>query len=341
METSHAVTSAPPTPNLIRRILDIPEIGVGAALVVFILFFAALNQSMLSLNNFILIMRQITFTGFIAYGMIYLMLAGEIDLSTGATGGLCAAVAGYLIATDTTPEWLGLLAALGTAVFIGLLNSFFVLKIGMPSFFATLGTSFIIGQGGGGTGGGGLVNVILQAKWLELFGKIPLLNAVYAPSPFWDIPWASVILVALMLLGDFAIRRTKLGPILSATGGNKRAALSAGINVTRVKMLCFVFVSICACVSGLLALNTTNATDPVIGMNWGLWVIVIAIVGGSSMAGGVGSILGGLLAAILIQVIQIGLGAAQIQTNAQGIVVGGILIVAAILDVARRKAKKY
>lgn len=137
------------------------------------------------------------------------------------------------------------------------------------------------------------------------------------------------------------MRTTQLGPMLSAVGGNRRAAEIVGINVKRVKTLCFVFVSLCCGVAGLFVMGYGKTTDPGIGEGWLLWVVAIAIIGGGSLRGGVGSIIGGLLGTALIEVIRMGLTAAHVKTNAQGIVVGAILIGAAALDAARRRAIRY
>ena len=119
------------------------------------------------------------------------------------------------------------------------------------------------------------------------------------------------------------------------------AAAIVGINVALVKTLCFVFVSLCCGMAGLLVIAYGGTTDASIGEGWLLWVIAIVIIGGGSLRGGVGSIIGVLLGTILIQVIRIGLANAGVQTNAQGIVVGAILIGAAALDVIRRRVVQY
>ena len=315
-----------------RRVLNIPELGAGVAVVVFFLLFTIIDKSMASPAGIVLLLTQAAYMGFAAYGMSYLMLAGEIDLSTGAVAGLAAAVAASLISGAGWPEWAALLAALLAAVMVGLLNSFIVLKIGMPSFFATLGTYFVVY---------GLSQVILQSRWIYVLDTVPFLAKLGQPSPFFGVPWTFVVFLVAVLLGDFAIRRTRLGPILSATGGNRRAAEVSGINTTFVKMFCFVLVSVCAAIAGLFVMNASLAADPEIGNGWQLWVVAIAVIGGSSFSGGVGSIVGGLLGTLLINIIRLGLGAARIQTNAQGVVVGAILVAAAILDVVRRRVKQY
>ena len=125
---------------------------------------------------------------------------------------------------------------------------------------------------------------------------------------------------------------------MTAVGGNRLAAEIVGINVPLVKTLCFVFVSVCCGMAGILVMAYSGTTDAAIGNGWLLWVIAIVIIGGGSLRGGTGSIIGVLLGTILIQVIRMGLLNANVQTNAQGIVVGAILLAAASFDALRRRS---
>jgi ribose transport system permease protein len=324
------------TPSMLRRMgrraLNYPEIGVGIAIIIFLLMFTFLDASMATPEGIVRLFTQITYMGFAAFGMSHLMLAGEIDLSTGAVAGLAAAVAGAVIGDLGMPEWAGIAAALLAAVMAGLLNSFVVLVIGVPSFFGTLGTHFVIW---------GVMQAILRGRWIIVEDKVPFLGAVTSPSPFFNLPWTFIIFLILVLAGDFLVRRSRIGAILAATGGNRQAADVAGINTAAVKTVCFILVSVCAAFGGMLVMNAAISADPQIGDGWQLWVVAIAVIGGSSFSGGLGSVLGAFLGVLLIQVIRLGLGAAQIKTNAQGVVIGAILIVSAILDVLRRRAKQY
>jgi ribose transport system permease protein len=316
----------------LKRLLGIPEIGVLTAVVVFFGVFVLIDKAMAEPANLSRMALQGSMIGFAAFGMSFLMIAGEIDLSSGATAGLAAAIAGLLRYNQGWPEWACYGAALAAAALVGLLNSFIVLKIRMPSFFGTLGTSFAVG---------GLAIWLLKGAWLYVGDRIPFLTNALAPSQILGLPRVFVALVALYIIGDVLMRTTRLGPTLSAVGGNRRAAEIVGMNVPLVKTLCFVFTSLCCGLAGLFVIAYGGTTDAYIGEGWILWVIAIAIIGGGSLRGGVGSIIGALLGTILIQIIRMGLANARVQTNAQGIVIGAILIGAAILDIIRRKAVQY
>lgn len=130
--------------SLLKRLFGISELGVLVAVVAFFLIFTAANSSMANPENLVRMAFQGTFLGLAAFSMGFLMIAGEIDLSSGGTAALSAALAGVLIMNQGWSEPLAYAAALGAAALVGLLNAFIVLKIHMPSFFATLGTSFLV-----------------------------------------------------------------------------------------------------------------------------------------------------------------------------------------------------
>lgn len=327
-----AITASPYRPSLLKRLLNIPELGVSVAVVLFFSLFVLVNPNMADPANLARMALQGSFIGLCAFGMSFLMIAGEIDLSSGATAGLTAAIAGILRMNYGWSEGEAIVGALAVAATVGLLNSLLVLKIKMPSFFATLGMSFLVY---------GLALWLLNGTYIYLGDQIPLLTLILNSVTYFGIPLVFAPLLIAYVSGDLLIRTSRLGPILTAVGGNRQAAAIVGINVPLIKTLCFVFVSLCCGLAGLLVMGYAGTADAAIGDGWLLWVVAIAIIGGGSLRGGVGSIIGALLGTILIQIIRMGLANARVQTNAQGIVIGAILIGAAILDVMRRRSAQY
>jgi len=327
-----AVSASGYRPPLHKVLLSIPEIGVVVAVVVFFVAFTLADKSMASPENLQRMALQGSMVGLAAFGMSYLIIVGEIDLSAGVTAGLAAAIFGLCRANLHWPEVMCVLAALVVAALVGLLNSFVVLKVKMPSFFATLGSNFLVL---------GLTTWLLQGAWIYIGDIIPGLSTLVKPSPIFGLPWVFVFLLPAYVVGDLLIRFSKIGPILTATGGNRQAAEIVGINVPLVKALCFVFVSVCAGMAGLVTGAYGGTTDTALGSDWMLWIIAIAIIGGGSLRGGVGSIIGALLGAALVSTIRLGMANARVYSNAQGIVIGAVLIGAAILDVIRRRTAQY
>lgn len=315
-----------------RRLLGVTELGVLVAVAVFFVVFTVIDSSMANPANLARMALQGSFLGLAAFAMSFLMIAGEIDLSSGGTAALSAALAGVLLMNYGWPEWASYTAALAAAVLVGLLNAFITLKVRMPSFFATLGTSFLVS---------GLAIWILKGAWLYVAEDIPALLKVLNPSPLFALPWIFIALLIAYVVGDVLMRISRLGPLLTAVGGNRRAAEIVGIDVLLVKTACFVFVSVCCGLAGILVMAYSGTTDASIGDGWLLWVIAIAIIGGGSLRGGTGSIIGAFFGTVLVQIIRMGLLNAKVQTNAQGIVIGVILLAAAALDVLRRKSVQY
>lgn len=315
-----------------KRLLSVGELGVLVAVVAFFLIFTAANSSMANPENLVRMAFQGSFLGLAAFAMGFLMIAGEIDLSSGGTAALSAALAGVLIMNNGWSEAAAYAAALGAAALVGLLNAFIVLKIRMPSFFATLGTSFLVS---------GLAIWILKGAWIYVADDIPGLAKTLTTSPILALPWVTLALLVAYILGDLLMRTSKLGPTLRASGNNPRAAQIVGINVTLVKTICFVFVAVCCGLAGILVMAYSGTTDAQIGNGWLLWVLAIVIIGGGSLQGGTGSIIGVLFGTALIQIIRMGLLNANVQTNAQGIVIGVVLLGAASVDAIRRRSARY
>ncbi len=333
MATVKSTASTPVyRPSFAKRLLSIQEIGVVAGVVVFFIAFLLVDKSMGQVGNLRLMAMQGSMIGLAAFGMSFLMIAGEIDLSAGATAGLAAAVAGMLRVYLGWPELACYASAVAVGALVGLINSLIVLRFRMPSFFATLGMSYLVA---------GLTYWMLQGAWIVFSDKIPILLRILTPSPIFGLPWLFLMVLLAYIIGDLLIRFTKLGPILTAVGGNRQAAEIVGINVPLVKTLCFVFCSIIGALAGVAVGGYAGMTDYSIGIDWMLWIIAIAIIGGGSLRGGVGSVIGAFLGTCLIEIIRTGLFNANVQTNAQRIVVGGVLIGAAILDALRRKSAQY
>ncbi len=327
-----AVPSPAYRPKLYKTLLSVPEIGVAVAVLAFFFVFTALDKNMAQVDNLQRMALQGSMIGLAAFGMSFLMIAGEIDLSAGATAGLAAAVFALLRANLGFPEVAAAGVALLASVGVGLVNSLVVLRIRMPSFFATLGSSFLVT---------GLMTWLLQGSWIWIGDQIPLFIQLVKPSPVLGLAWIVLFVLAAYVIGDVLVRFTKLGPVLMAVGGNRQAAEIVGINVPLVKTLGFVFVSLCAGFAGVVVMCYGGTTSVEIGSDWMLWIIAIAIIGGGSLQGGVGSIVGALIGTALVETIRLGLTNAQVKTNQQGIVIGGILIAAAILDVVRRRVAQY
>jgi ribose/xylose/arabinose/galactoside ABC-type transport system permease subunit len=313
--------------TVLHRILRIPELGVGAAAVAAFIVFTVLDRSMAAPSNLTAIFTRSSSIGFGVLGMSVLMLAGELDLSVGVAAYYATFIFSNLEGQGW-PEAPSLLGALLAMLLIGWLNSVLVLEARLPSFLATLCTNFILS---------GLL-------WFIPFNwNGPAVQVSFAwlgkSSPLAGLPWIFVVFAVVVLVGDMMVRRTRVGSVLYATGANRQAAETVGIDTGHVKMLCFMFASVCGGLASF-AFTATVGTLVVEDLSV-LWLIAIAIIGGCSLGGGAGSLLGGLLGTLLLMVVRSGLGAVQFGGMEQGVMVSGILVAAILLEAARSKAKKY
>lgn len=292
--------------------------------VVVFLFFAVLlgNQGFLSATNLLNILRQTSTIMVIAVGMTYVISAAEIDLSVGSVAGLSSVVTAMSIsAFGVIP---GIAAGLMVGVVVGGINGTLVSLLGIPSFLVTLG---MLGVAVG------------TAQWITNSAPQPILddafNNAFGSGNVGPVPslvlWAAVFVAA----GAIVLARTKFGRQVLATGGNRKAADFTGINTKRIKFTVLLLSGVVASVAGMLYAGRLQSGR----FQWGdgdeLSAIAAVILGGTSLFGGSGTIVGTMFGALLIGLINNGLVLAGLESSQQQIVRGAIIILAVAL--ARRK----
>jgi ribose transport system permease protein len=284
---------------------------------------------MVSPVNIVTMLRAMSYAGIIVVGETFLIIAGEIDLSVGGVVGFSSALSSVLMVKAGWPWEAAVLATLLAGVLIGLFNGLVTVKLGVPAFVVTLGMMFAARGAGQFLTDGNFIWGLPQA-----FGEI-------GKTTLLDVNLAFLVLIVLVIVADFILRQTVFGSMITATGGNKQAARVAGINTDRVKIACFVLTSELAVISGLLVTAYMSTGDYYTGPMMELDVIASAVIGGASLFGGVGTILGTFLGAMVLQVIRSGLVMASVNIDWQNVAVGTILAAAAAMDLLRRRAKKY
>jgi ribose transport system permease protein len=310
-----------------NRIVGVPEMGVVIPLIVFILIFALLNPAMLSRVNLTVILRTIAFTGVVAVGMSFLIIAGEIDLSVGSVAGLGAIIFGWMMKNAGWPIPAAIAAGLFAGALCGLINGLLTVKIGLSSFISTLSMLFVA-RG---------VNYVITSAY-PIYPLPPEIGQFGLSTPL-GASWAFWVFVVLILIGDFVLRHSTFGGMVKATGGNKLAARIAGIRTDRVKIACFVLTGMLAAVGGMLVVTRIKTAEPQIGVGWELDVIASVVMGGVSFFGGVGTIIGTFLGSLLMQVVRSGLVVVKVNAMWQNTAVGMLLIAAVVADKLRREAK--
>ena len=310
-----------------RHLLAIPEVGILLPLIGFTLLFYVLRPALLSPAHVGAMLRGMSFVGLVAIGMTLLLIAGEIDLSVGSVAGLCAIISAWLMKNGGCPVLIAVLGGMLAGALVGLVNGVLTVRFGLPAFIATLGMMYVAR---------GLNYLICSG-----YPIYPLPESLrrFGAADTLGTSWSFMIFILLVLIFDFAMRRTVYGRMIYATGGNQEVARLAGINTNLVKIGCFVLTGMFAALGGILLMSRINVGQPEIGLGWELEVIAAVVISGVSLFGGVGTVLGTLLGLAIMQVIRSGLVLSGVNTHWQTVAVGVIMMLAVAVDLLRRKAK--
>ena len=297
-------------------------IYIGFA-VVFLFFAITLgDDGFLTGNNLLNIVRQTATVTIIAVGMTYVIAAAQIDLSVGATAGLASVVTAMTIANYGV--FLGILAGLAVGVVVGSVNGALVAMLKIPSFLVTLG---MLGIAAG------------VAQWITKSAPQPILsdlyNKVFGSGDIGPIPGLIVWMIIVVVIGAIVLAKTRFGRQVLATGGNPVAAKFTGINTTSITFRVLLISALLAALVGMLYAGQLQSGRYQWGTGDELSAIAAVILGGTSLFGGSGTVVGTLFGALLIGLINNGLILAGLDTSQQQVVRGVIIILAVAL--ARRK----
>ncbi len=297
-------------------------IYIGFVLV-FIAFAATLGDNgFLTANNLLNIVRQSAIIAIIAVGMTYVIACAEIDLSVGSTAGLASVITAMAISDYGLV--VGIAAGLLVGVVVGSINGALVSMLNIPSFLVTLGMLGI---------------AVGVAQWITDSAPQPILdqtyNLVFGGGNFGPVPGLLGWMAIVVVIGAIGLAKTRFGRQVLATGGNRMAADFTGVNTRRIKFQVLVISSTLAALAGMLYAGRLESGRFQWGSGDELSAIAAVILGGTSLFGGAGSVVGTLVGALLIGLINNGLVLAGLDTSQQQVVRGVIIILAVAL--ARRK----
>jgi ribose transport system permease protein len=326
-ETTPKPQSSRATENFFRRVLAIPEVGVLIPLLGFIIVFYLINPIFLHLDNIAAMVRAMSFVGVIAMGQTFLMISGAFDLSVGSVAGMGAVICSALMVRLHWSIPAAVLFTLATGATIGLINSFVVLKLGVPAFIATLG----------------MLNIARGISYLISKGYTiyPLPDAVnkFGTAEPLNTSWSFIIFVIMAVVFAFILMKTSYGRKLYAVGGNQEVARLAGISPAKIQMSGFILTGMCATLAGMLLMARIVIGNPTIGAGWELNVIAGVVIGGVSLFGGSGSIIGAVIGLSIMQVVTNGLVVVKLDPYWQTVAIGLIMITAVAVDILRRRSK--
>ncbi|MDR1613269.1 MAG: ABC transporter permease [Planctomycetota bacterium] len=290
------------------------------------LFFAVFlhDKGFLSKNNLMNIARQTAMIAIMAVGMTFVLSAAEIDLSMGGIVALSALVGALTLRyTDSVP--CAAAAGLAMGVAVGGLNGFFVAKVGIPSFLVTLGMTGIV------TG---------VARWISRLQSVPINNDVFTwvfgSGNIGPVPILFVWTVAVAAAGSLGLRRTQFGRETLATGGNKIAALYSGVKVNRIKFCVMLLNGVIAALAGILYSGRLQGARYTLGENDVMLVVAAVIIGGTSLFGGKGTVVGSIVGALIMGMVNNGLILMGLSVDQQMIFRGVIIILSVTLTMGKR-----
>ena len=299
---------------------NLGKYGLLLALILLCTTLAIITPKFLTVPNLMIIVTQVTINALLAFGVTFVIITGGIDLSLGSIVAVTSVVTATFARADTyplvVPLGLGLLVGLAFGAFNGLV----ITKGKVPPFIVTLGTMTI---------GRGLA--LILSKGRPISNLSDAFNYIGGGNLF-GIPLPIVILVIVFIICTLLLKKTIIGRYVYAVGGNELAARASGISVNRVKMFVYTLGGGLAALGGIILTSRISTGQPNVGVGFELSAIAAAIIGGTSTSGGVGSITGTLLGALLIGVISNSLDLLNVTSYYQLVVMGLIIIGAVLLD---------
>ena len=306
-----------------------------ASLIGLMAFFSFASPSFMQVDNIMGILQSTAVNGVLAIACTFIIITAGIDLAVGTLMTFCAVMTGVVLVYWELPFVLGIVAAILTGALIGAINGTMIAKMKIPPFIATLGMMMLLK---------GLSLVVSGTKPIyfsdvEQFGIISQESLIGYFIPSMPIPNAVLILFLVALLGAFILNKTILGTYTFALGSNEEAVRLSGVNVDRWKIIVYSFAGSLCGIAGLMIASRLNSAQPALGPGYELDAIAAVVIGGTSLAGGVGTILGTIIGAFIISVLTNGLRILSVAQEWQTVVTGVIIILAVYADNLRKRRK--
>jgi simple sugar transport system permease protein len=304
-----------------------PEMGVMLSIFVFSILFSSLTPAFITFETLSGIFSMSAYTGIVALGVTLLIISGEFDLSVGAVHALGGMLLAIMIAKLGWNEWISFLIVISIALMAGFINGILTLKLGVPSFIITLGM-MMFWRG---------ILLLMTGGWPVAYFSpsllLSLIGAAHIGNLYITTLWWIIILFFLSVL----LMKTKYGNWVFATGGNESAARAQGVNTFKVKMINFILVGGLSGFAGCMEFARLNSANPMFGEGLELEAIAATVIGGTSLKGGYGSIIGTFLGALLVGVIRVGLVLIGAPVYWYRTFVGAILIIAVLINIKSSK----
>lgn len=301
------------------------KFGIYLILLLMIVVSSLLNEKFLTAANITNVMRQIVVIMLIACGEQLVITGGDIDLSPGSVVAFAGCIGCWVYVT-TNSVILAVLASIAVGGLCGLFSGFVLTRYGIPAFIVTLAVQ---------TSARGLALVFTDGVPISGLGNLTMLGQGY----LFGIPIPVLILVVVLFITWFIMSRRPLGRYIYAIGGNESAAIASGISVKKVKILAYLINGCFVGLAGIILMARVNSGQPAIGVGYEFDGITACVVGGISLSGGSGSIVGTIAGGLIVGIINNMLNLQNVSAYYQQIVKGLVILIAVIFDVTSKKSK--
>lgn len=306
-----------------------------ASLIVLVVVFSLLSNRFFQVDNILSILQATSVNGVLAVGVTLIIITGGIDLSIGTLMTFCAVMTGAVLTWAGMPLPLGVMTAVMTGALCGLVSGALVAKAKIPPFIATLGMMLILK---------GLSLIVTGTKPIY-FNDTPGYTEISQGSligkllPQFPVPNGVLVLFVVAAVVAWILGRTVLGRYTFALGSNEEAVRLSGVKTDRWKMAIYALAGAICGIGGLLISSRLNSAQPALGLGYELEAIAAVVIGGTSLSGGRGTVLGTLIGALIMSVLTNGLRVLQVAPEWQTVVTGAIIIVAVYADQMRRRTR--
>jgi ribose transport system permease protein len=298
-------------------------------LVVLVVFFSLASGHFFEWSNLSGILLSTAVIGILALGTTFVIITGGIDLSIGTGMALCAVMVGVFVTKLGLPVWLGVIGGIATGVLMGLVNGLNVTFLRLPPFIATLAMMMVAG---------GLALIVSGVAPIY-FSSAPDFQKIALGMLIPGLPNGVLITAVLAVIAALVLSKTLLGRYTFAIGSNEEATRLSGVNTRRWTILIYMFAGAFTGVAGVVIASRLGSAQPQIGQGYELQAIAAVIIGGTSLLGGRGSILGTVIGALIMGVLVNGLRILSIQTEWQNVVVGVVILIAVFFDSLRNRRR--
>lgn len=297
------------------------KLGPFLGLIILIVVVSVLNTSFLEPLNILNLLRQVAINALIAFGMTFVILTGGIDLSVGSTLALSSSILGSLLTSGVNPL-LAILCGCLLGAALGAVNGLMITRGKMAPFIATLATMTVFRGLTMVFTGGNPITGLGDSRLFQLFGRGYLLG----------IPIPAVTMAVVFGLLWVVLHKTAFGRKTYAIGGNERASIVSGVKVDRIKIMVYSLAGLLAALSGAILTSRLDSAQPTAGTSYELDAIAAVVLGGTSLSGGRGRIIGTLIGALIIGTLNNGLNLLGVSSFYQMVVKGIVIIIAVLMD---------